>query len=152
MFIKHKQKLVGFIFILVTFYLIKSYCFSKTEFVVLKQMTRIDTLENRINEVVLVKNPPKTAKELEKLIVLYNSERIFKYPNIKQLFIKERNYILFPALGLQENYKYEDFETKTDKLDNADFLGVRNRSFSIERSKVFDTTECFVGEYDYYKE
>ncbi|WP_143065640.1 hypothetical protein [Flavobacterium urocaniciphilum] len=115
-------------------------------------MTRIDTLENRINEVVLVKNPPKTAKELEKLIVLYNSERIFKYPNIKQLFIKERNYILFPALGLQENYKYEDFETKTDKLDNADFLGVRNRSFSIERSKVFDTTECFVGEYDYYKE
>lgn len=152
MFIKHKQKLVGFIIILVSLYLIKSYFFSKTEFVVLKQMTRIDTLENRIDEVVLVKNPPKTAKELEKLIVLYNSERIFEYPNIKQLFIKERNYILFPAIGLQENYKYEDSETKSDKLDNADFLGERRRSFSVNRNKVFDTTECFVSQYNYYKE
>lgn len=151
MFIKNKQKLVGLLFILASFYFIKYCFFNRTQFVVLKHMTRIDTIENRIDEVILVKNPPKTAKELEKLIVLYNSKRKIDYQNIKQLFIKERDFILFPAFNLNENYKYEDFETKSDKLDNADFLGERRRSFSVNRNKVFDTTECFVSQYNYYK-
>lgn len=149
-FKKYKQKIIGLLFILSSLFVIKYYFFSETQFVVLDQMTRIDTLENRINEKILVKSPPKTSLELKKLIVLYNSKREIKYKNIDQLFIKERDYILFPALFLSENYNYEDFETKSDKLDNADFLGTRSRSINIDK-EIFDTTYCYTGKYDYYK-
>lgn len=149
-FKKHKQKIIGLLFLLSTLYVVKYCFFTETEFVILNQMTKIDTLENSINEKILVKNPPKTSRELEKLILLYNSKREIRYKNIDQLFIKERDYILFPALFLSENYNYEDFETKSDKLDNADFLGTRSRSINVDK-EIFDTTYCYTGKYDYYK-
>jgi len=149
-FKKHKQKIIGLLFLLSTLYVIKYCFFTETEFVILNQMTKIDTLENSIDEIILVKNPPKTSHELEKLILLYNSKREIRYKNIDQLFIKEHDYILFPALFLNENYNYENFETKSDKLDNIDFLAKRHRGVNID-DEVFDRIYCHVSKYNYYK-
>ncbi|MCL9806562.1 hypothetical protein NAT51_13585 [Flavobacterium amniphilum] len=113
-------------------------------------MTRIDTAENQITEIILVKNHPDTAIELKKLILDYIPERKIGYENIKQLFIKENDYTFLPALFLTENFSYEDKTITSDKLDNADFLAERDR-YVKWNNEIVDTVRCFVGKYDYYK-
>ncbi len=113
-------------------------------------MTRIDTIENRIDEIILVKNYPKSSKELKQLILDFNSKRNVKFEKISQTFIKEHDYRLFPALTLSENYSYEDKDTNSDKLDNIDFLADRSKYVNWNK-RVIDTIHCFVGKYDYYK-
>jgi len=113
-------------------------------------MTRIDTVENRIDEIILVKNHPKSSIELKQMILDFNSKRQLKFEKIKQTFIKEHDYVFFPVLTLSENYSYEDINTKSDKLDNIDFLAERSKYVNWNK-RVIDTVRCFVGKYDYYK-
>ncbi|MFK7059997.1 hypothetical protein [Flavobacterium oreochromis] len=84
------------------------------------------------------------------MILDFNSKRQVKYENIRQTFIKEHDYKLFPALFLSENYSYDDINTKSDKLDNIDFLAERSKYINWNKV-IIDTVRCFVGKYDYYK-
>jgi hypothetical protein len=113
-------------------------------------MTRIDKLENRIDEIILVKNHPKSSNELKQLILDFNSKRHVEFENIHQIFIKEHDYVLFPAFTLNENYSYEDRNTNSDKLDNIDFLAERSKYVNWNK-KIVDSTRCYIGKYEYYK-
>jgi len=131
---------------------INKYFFSNTEFIIISHMTKID-YDNIENEYILVKNPPKYSYELEKLILEYNLKRKINKKNVRQLFLKEHNYVYLPriisAFWLTENYSYLDKKTNTDKLDNADFLAER-RIFFIENKKVSDTFYFYKSNYSFY--
>ena len=114
-------------------------------------MTRIDTIENRIDEIILVKNPPKTAIELKKMILTFNSKRQIEFENINQTFIKEHDYIFLAPLFLSENFSFEDKNITSDKLDQADFLAIREKYLNWNKREI-DTMRFFIGKYDYYKE
>jgi hypothetical protein len=150
LFIKHKNKLTGLILIVFLLITVKYSFYNKTEFIVLNHLTRIDTVENRIDEIILVKNHPKSSNELKQLILDFNSKRPIEFDEIKQIFIKEHDYVLFPALTLSENFSYEDINTKSDKLDNIDFLAERLKYINWNK-RVIDTIRCFVGKNNYYK-
>lgn len=109
-------------------------------------MKRIDNVENRIDEIILVKNHPKSSNELKQMILDFNSKRHLKYGKIKQIFIKEHDYVFFPVLTLSENYSYDDISTKYDKLDNIDFLAQRSKYVNWNKREI-DTLSCFVGKY-----
>ena len=113
-------------------------------------MTKIDPVENRIDEIILVKNHPKSSNELKQMILNFNSKRQTKYQKIKQIFIKEHDCVFFPVLTLSENYKYDDINTKSAKLDNIDFLAERLKYVNWNEREI-DTVSCFVGKYNYYK-
>ena len=148
--IKHKKKLIGLILFVIFVISIKYSFFNKTEFIVLNHMTRIDTIKNRIEEIILVKNHPKSSNELKQMILDFNSKRLVNYVEIKQIFVKEHDYAFFPALTLNENYNYDDRNTKSDKLDNIDFLAERLKYVNWNK-RIIDTLRCFVGKDDYYK-
>lgn len=148
--IKHKKKLIGLILFVIFVISIKYSFFNKTEFIVLNHMTRIDTIKNRIEEIILVKNHPKSSNELKQMILDFNSKRLVNYVEIKQIFVKEHDYAFFPALTLNENYNYDDINTKSDKLDNIDFLAERLKYVNWNK-RIIDTLRCFVGKDDYYK-
>ena len=61
--LKHKRKFIVLICLVLFYVTWKSKFFNKTEFVVLEQMTRIDSIENQITEIILVKNHPKSSKK-----------------------------------------------------------------------------------------
>jgi transcriptional regulatory protein LevR len=153
--LRHKKKLTGLILIVCFSVIIKFSFFNKTEFIVLEQMTKIDSTENSIQEYILVKNPPKHSYELKNLILEFNSKRDVKFSNIHQLFLKEHDYIYLPkivlAFTLSENYSYLDKKTNTDQLDNIDFLAERNK-YNMENKKAYDTTYVWVYKYCYYKQ
>lgn len=111
-------------------------------------MTRFDTTENNISEIILVKNHPNSSSKLKEMILEFNSKRKLKFDNIQQTFIKEHDYKFLPALTLSENYSYEDRNIKSDKLDNIDFLAQRGKYISLDK-RIIDTVSLFVGKYNY---
>lgn len=149
--LNHKRKFIILICLVLFYVTWKSKFFNKTEFVVLEQMTRIDSTENQITEIILIKNHPKSSNELKEMIQEFNSKRQIKFEKIKQIFIKEHAHKFLPALTLSENYSYEDRNTDSDKLDNIDFLAERDK-YTCWNKREVDTIHCFVGKYDYHKE
>lgn len=148
--IKHKLKFIGLLLLLLLYFPVKSFFFNSPEFLILNQMTRIDTTANRITEIILVKNHPANSSDLKKLILGYTSGKKVQFENIHQIFIKENDYTFLPALFLTENFSYEDKTTPSDKLDNADFLAERNRYIKWDKT-IVDTVNCFIEKYSYYK-
>lgn len=122
---------MGLLFCLCVFVLIKLSFFTKTEGIVAKQMTRIDTTENSLTEFILIKNPPASSDELKKLILDFNSKRKIEYKEISQIFLKEHHYVYLPrivmALWLAENYSYLDEKITSNQIDTEDILAERRK-------------------------
>ena len=122
--------------------------FSNPEIIVLEHMTELNN--GRVEQICLVKSPPSTSKELYQLIDDFNERNPTKNGDFSRLFIKEHDYIFFPALTLRENINYTSENFARNDLDNIDFLA-KSYSLISNNGERIESTEVYVGEIWYYK-
>lgn len=122
--------------------------FSKPEIIVMEHLTELN--DGRVNQICLVKNPPSTSKDLYRLIEEFNESNPTKNGDFRRLFIKEHDYIFFPALTLREKIEYTSKNLTRRDLDNIDFLA-SSYSFNSYNGERIEKTEVYVGEIYYYK-
>ncbi|MDI9309281.1 MAG: hypothetical protein QM535_03605 [Limnohabitans sp.] len=152
---KHLKVLLLLILSIVAAITIKHFYYSKTEFIVLSHLSRINNEDNSIEEFILVKNPPQKSADLKKMIIEFNSKRHLKYKKAGQLFLKEHKQIYLPriisAFWLYDNYSYLDEKTNRDMLDNADFLAKQNHFLLNNNEKGANEIYLYIGKYCYYE-
>lgn len=146
--VKPKTFIVLISLILILFWIFNP--FLKTEIVCLHHLSEINPSSNDYDRIFLVKNPPKNAQELKKIIQDFETKSFNKEQNFNHLYIKKHKYILFPAIVLTENIDYSDKKTTRDDLDNSDFIASSSNALNFENKRIV-RLDVYVGEHFFYK-
>lgn len=145
---KKRNRIIGLSMILFIILVLYFKPFSRTEIIILDHLTKINNgVEHQI---CLVKNPPYSSETLIEKIDTFNLSQPVKGKYYSRLFIKEHDYIWFPALSLQENIDYQSLEISSTDLNNIDFLA-DSYFFKSVSGNEYKSTQCRVGELWYYK-
>ena len=134
--------------LLIIFSIIYFNPFSNTEIIIIEHLT--ETNNNSLNQICLVKNPPSKPEVIRELITEFNKNTPFPSGNFKRLFIKEHDYIFFPALTLGENIDYTSKDKTRNDLDNIDFLA-SSSSYVNNYGKRITSLNINIGELWFYK-
>lgn len=111
---------------------------NKPAFLVLEQLGRVDPIQKKVVEVILIKAAPKDPETLRQFIEVYNKDREFPYPVIEQTFIREPAYIFLPVFTLSKNINYEDPNLSMNEVNNLDIIALRSRLY-LPNGQVMDT-------------
>lgn len=145
----NKIKVTAAALTILTMFLTLVNPFATTEIIVLNRLTERN--DGVINQICLVKNPPKSSDALVVLIDEFNLKTSGRKNNFHRLFLKEHDKIWFPALTLSENVDYTSQNTTRHDLDNIDFLATSYNGFNFAGNRIKET-KCYTGKRWYYKE
>jgi len=143
-----KKFIYGIVIIIAgTFSVVYFMPFASSEIIVLEHLT--EKTKNEINQICLVKNPPRSSENLSNLINDFNKENPTSNGLYNRLFIKEHDFDP-PFLPFAWNIDYSAETTTRNDLDNIDFLGdshilIAYYGDTIKRTKVY------IGEIYYYQ-
>lgn len=121
--------------------------FAKSEIIILNHLTEYH--DEVINQICLVKNPPRNSKALFTLINDFNTESKTSNGLHDRLFIKEHDYAP-PFLPFAWNIDYTQETTTRNDLDNIDFLGDSDITLMYNGDTI-KRMEVYVGEIYYYE-
>lgn len=148
---KHKRKILISVLMAILFLIWVYKPFSQTEFVLLNHLTKYDSNSNTYDKVYLVENPPKNSKELKYLIEEFEKRTTKKNENYSHLYVKNHDYIFFPALFLSENIDYNSKKITRYDLDNIDFLVSTYSQVNVSGKRIKDIY-LRVGKNWFYKD
>lgn len=123
--------------------------FSSTEIIILDHLTEIGD-DGVVNQICLVKNPPKSSTSLKIKIEQFDKKNPVKGKFYRRLFVKEHDNSWFAGWFLDDNFDYESKTASRDDINNIDFLGSSDY-WPTRSGNNYKQTNIYTGEYWYYK-